>query len=841
MEDHLSSRRRSHFILVNTSQANRYFPIKRKIIVPEPPEPSDRVEHGNSLFSQLSKLRPIAEEAKRQQTEAGIALGLGLQIQFSSFRGIDLAIQNLSDTRAGIELRNVRRDEHYTYATVFVPDGKLAVFEEKIQAYLAERKKANGDAWDNKALINTIQEIRAAAFNELWTDDSSALPSSEEESIWWEVWLSAQKDRNESLHSFRNIATQIGFEVSPDELHFPERIVLLVHGSQQQIQRSVMLLNSIAELRRAKETAEFFDALKPIEQREWVDELLNRTEWSQADTPYVCILDTGVNAGHPLLMPTLAPEDMHSVEPTAWGVDDKAGHGTGMAGVVVWGDLAEAMDTSNPVVLTHRLESVKLLPHNHSNAGRHHGNLTIEAVARPESSAPSHKRVFSMAVTAKDQRDRGRPSAWSATLDGLACDVYGEGLTPRLIVVSAGNIDDAEAWKDYPSSNTTDSIHDPGQAWNIITVGAYTEKTRIVGADAEAYSPLAPAGGLSPFSTTSATWDQKQWPLKPDVVFEGGNLAITNQYQTPYFEPKPSLSLLTTNFQPSESLLTVFGRTSAATALCSRMAAQIMAQYPNIWPETVRALIVHSAEWTPQMRVDFLGSKKISKRNYGNLIRHYGFGVPNLERALWSASNSLTLIVQDELQPFMCDKGKNPTLRDMHLHELPWPKTELESLGATQVELRVTLSYFIEPSPGIVERGGGGRYRYESHGLRFDVKRPAERLDEFRARLNQRVRDEEEGSYSGGGSDPCWRLGPDLRHLGSLHSDAWKGTAAELAERGILAIYPVAGWWKNRKKLERYDKKARYALIVSIHTEETKVDLYDAIENLITVSSRIVT
>jgi hypothetical protein len=62
-----------------------------------------------------------------------------------------------------------------------------------------------------------------------------------------------------------------------------------------------------------------------------------------------------------------------------------------------------------------------------------------------------------------------------------------------------------------------------------------------------------------------------------------------------------------------------------------------------------------------------------------------------------------------------------------------------------------------------------------------------------------------------------------------------------LAERGILAIYPVVGWWKNRKKLERYDKKARYALIVSIHTEETKVDLYDAIENLITVSSRIVT
>jgi hypothetical protein len=154
------------------------------------------------------------------------------------------------------------------------------------------------------------------------------------------------------------------------------------------------------------------------------------------------------------------------------------------------------------------------------------------------------------------------------------------------------------------------------------------------------------------------------------------------------------------------------------------------------------------------------------------------------------------------------------------------------NLGATPVEMRVTLSYFIEPSPGIVERGAGGRYRYESHGLRFDVKRPLEKPDNFRARINQRVRNEEEGSYAGGGSDPDWRLGPNLRHLGSLHSDTWTGTAADLAERGILAVYPVAGWWKTSKKLERYDKTARYALIISIRTPETDVDLYNAIENL---------
>ena len=55
----------------------------------------------------------------------------------------------------------------------------------------------------------------------------------------------------------------------------------------------------------------------------------------------------------------------------------------------------------------------------------------------------------------------------------------------------------------------------------------------------------------------------------------------------------------------------------------------------------------------------------------------------------------------------------------MHLHDLPWPRDVLEDLGETPVEMRVTLSYFIEPNPS--RRGHRSRYRYESHGLRFDV------------------------------------------------------------------------------------------------------------------------
>ena len=204
----------------------------------------------------------------------------------------------------------------------------------------------------------------------------------------------------------------------------------------------MLTLNSVAELRRAKETAEFFDSLRPEEQQEWLDELLARTQFpADADeVPRVCLLDTGVNRGHPFLHPALEPGDLHTIE-LGWGTDDAHGHGTQMAGVALAGDLTALVEGNGPVAIDHRLESVKLLPGPGGDGdSRHHGFVTVEAVARPEIAAPRRLRVFGMAVTARDDRDRGRPSAWSAAVDSLAADVEAAGEHPRLLILSAGNI-----------------------------------------------------------------------------------------------------------------------------------------------------------------------------------------------------------------------------------------------------------------------------------------------------------------------------------------------------------------------------------------------------------------
>ena len=499
-----------------------------------------------------------------------------------------------------------------------------------------------------------------------------------------------------------------------------------------------------------------------------------------------------------------------------------------MAGLALFGDLTDALSSQFPVNVSHRLESVKLLTNDGANKGsaRHHGYLTVEACARPEITAPQRARLFAMAVTSLDNRDRGRPSSWSAAIDRLAADADSDGDAPRLLIVSAGNVKDPNAWTQYPASNTTDGIHDPAQSWNALTVGAATELVNITEPGTGQYRPIAPEGGLSPFSTTSVTW-QPQWPLKPDVVFEGGNAALDAISAV----SMSSLSLLTTDSKPLQRLFTTANATSAATMLAAKMSAELMAEYPELWPETIRALVVHSAEWTTAMRQTFLPvNLNPNKTQMEYLVRHCGFGMPDIDRAMWSAENSLTMICEARLNPFKRNGSKQPTLRDMHLHQLPWPLQELEALGNTPVEMRVTLSYFIEPNPS--ERGFSARYRYESHGLRFDVKRATESEQDFRLRINAAERNEDDTAPTGG-SDNAWLIGKSNRHKGSLHCDIWKGTAADLASRGVVGVYPTAGWWKTRYKLERYGLTTRYALLVSIRAPDVDVQLYTAVNSQI--------
>lgn len=82
-------------------------------------------------------------------------------------------------------------------------------------------------------------------------------------------------------------------------------------------------------------------------------------------------------------------------------------------------------------------------------------------------------------------------------------------------------------------------------------------------------------------------------------------------------------------------------------------------------------------------------------------------------------------------------------------------------------------------------------------------------------------------------------MGSNARHRGSIHSDIWRGTAADLADRQHIAVYPVSGWWKERYYMDRWRRDARYALVVSIHAPEVEVDLYTPVRTQVGIAIEI--
>jgi Subtilase family len=772
----------------------------------------DRLGHGSKIKSLLESAWALAT-ANRKKFAVVAGNPEGFLVQFASEPEFSLELAKLdSQSKDGIQLRSVRQDGAVQLATVFIPEGRVKAFIKKFEDYLTADTKHGKPK--NQPLVDSISDLRLATIESLWTD---TLPwPAKTQRIWWEVWL--RSDGGKELVRFNELVTKLNLVSGKRHLNFIDRTVVLVNATPSELSHSLEFLNDFAEVRMAKDCPSFFVRLSQREQAEWIRSLQDRTIPAPEGAPSVCILDTGVNRNHPLLESSLESQNLFAFRPE-WGVEDRRGHGTEMAGISLYGNLTAVLADRSAVVLSHCLESVKILPNGGENPQELYGAITADAAWQTELAEPSTKRVFLLAVTAPDQRDRGRPSSWSAKIDALAAGLADSSNDcQRLFVIAAGNRT-SPLGPNYFSESLSDSIHDPGQSWNALTVGAHTELIHIEEQSHDGWTPIALPGQLAPASTTSVIW-QSQWPLKPELVMEGGNRALSpGQDQV---DAVDSLSLLTTNFSLSQRLLTVTGDTSAAAAQAARMAALILARYPYAWPETVRAIMVHSARWLPEMMAQVGGD---GRRSTQILLRCFGYGVPDLSRALESTGSSLTLISQGLIYPFEKDKTK-----EMIIHELPWPRDVLLSLGDVDVTMRVTLSYFIEPNPA--ERGWKQKHRYSSHGLRFDVKTATESVDQFRSRLNKQAREEESGVTSFSDSDR-WLLGPRLRSKGSIHSDVWSGSAAELAERGFVGVYPVVGWWRERHQLNRWQQGARYSLLVSIETASTGVDLYIPINALI--------
>lgn len=790
---------------------------------------ADAGEHGRGLADQWSDARDdyaAAADATGLSEDEMRASGIVIAIEAAS-QEFPLQLDSLDGRtthkppRVKWALLSVRpgSGESGETAIVWVADDYLDEFLLRLEQYAADRT-AKGKP-RHEGLVANMAAIRSAVLRDLWT--SRGEPP-EEGRFWWELWIRRTNDGVDRLRAWAS-ARQI--LIVDDLLRLDQRDVLLVQCSWGELEQLPFTAVPLAEVRLAP-TADSALDLDSSDQDILLRDLSERLRFvgDGSACASVCVLDTGVLHGHLLLAIATSDEDVHTIFPSGSTADDH-GHGTQMAGLALFGPLDPLLTSSRPVVLRHRLESVRLHGRVESESRSERFPLnTVRAVSLPEIAAPRRRRSFALAITANDG-DGSLPSTWSVAIDAMAAGVdidvqenavellgAPDGDSSRLFLIAAGNRQDLEH-DAYLDRCDLALIHEPAQAWNALTVGAYTNMD-VLPSDPtlKGWEAVGSVGDLSPYSSTGVQL-AAQWPNKPDICMEGGNYIHDG---AGFASSHWSMSPLTTGHQDVVAL-TDMRDTSAATAQAARLAALVHAEYPQFWPETTRGLLVHSAEWTSPMRSAITGAN--SKAQQRAMLRRYGWGVPSEEAVLRSARDSVTLIVQDEFQPFY---GNDFAMREFRLHELPWPEDALRDLGSATVTVRITLSYFVEPNAS--RRGWRRKFAYQSHGLRFDMRRPLETTAAFVRRVNLDAERDEDGNVTDATGASNWLVGPTNRNRGSLHADIWTGSAVELAECGVVAVHAVGGWWKNNRRKDRIDLPVRYALLISLTTDAVEADIY---------------
>ncbi len=739
--------------------------------------------------------------------------------------GTELAAEQLDDARADARLIGVAET-----GTVLldVADPHLGHLRKKIDNFADDTKvkttqQKDGSVEVRRSNERAIAPIGTVALAEI-ADVRGPLLLSEtlvaERLYWFEIACRGgyRRPAPETEGSRAQLARQLyrlGAQQELDEFIAPEQIYFFVRLSQQQIDALLEATDCIYEVELAPPPLRDLRLLEDISTRDIQDFSLRQPD---ADAPSVVTLDTGIATGHPLLdAAILSATTAGDLIPSP---EDNYGHGTKMAGIALYRDLGAAIERGSAEA-SHWIQSSRLLvkPGVGTASDDNYEKwpiLTLNAVKSAEAADPNPRdRVFALAITRTMQEpplDGLQPTLWSHAADQIAYN-DGEG---RLLVLSAGNAR-PQQWlalaEHYPQLQLSEKIHQPAQAANVLTVGASTSRIDLPGSrDYEEYEVIAKSSeGISPYTSTGIPGNE--WPVKPDIVMEGGNLAVSGSLTD---DSVPTLCALTTSHRHAMGRpLGQISMTSEATARASRLAAQIWKAEPRLRPETVRALLVHSASWTPEMLQQF--------ESTNDRLLACGYGIPDEELACACARNRATVILEDSMpnavfeQQLKKKPPKRPTTsptepkgrRKAKLYRVPIPYGLLDN-NDPDVEVRVTLSYFTEPNKF-------GRRIFHGLDLKWDMQGPQESEDDFLQRINvlkrpksadgKPMRTAKTKSFS-------WDIGIQTRSRGTVQSDRWRGRMSAIVGDKLIAVVPVLGWWNQRRSLKT--QEMAFSLVVSV-------------------------
>lgn len=516
----------------------------------------------------------------------------------------------------------------------------------------------------------------------------------------------------------------------------------------------------------------------------------------------VCIIDSGIQENHRLIQPAIDTANSRSyVDGDATTVDyvKASGHGTKVAGAVLY---PVSIPKKGKIKLESILQNARILDKkNEIPTSRFEPRLMEQIISDyPDT------RVFNLSVSEKVAYTGTHMPSLAASIDKLIHE------KKILFIVAAGNlyhsstiptnlgiIEHLKAGRTYPAylNEPETRVANPGVSYFAITVGSIAKEDY----DDADYKALAGKNNVSPFSRTGfGMWGC----IKPDVVEFGGDLMknklsdelITNEFTSP--------ELVNSTLHGASAVGKDSFGTSFSTPKVSYIASRLQFEHPTESAQMYRALIIQSARlpehcFTNPTLNDF---------------RYYGYGVPDVNRALNNSQSRITFIQDGKVGPKKAD-----------IYRLKIPDSLKGEGKEFRILVEVTLSF---TSKTRLTRKGS--HQYLANWLDWRSSKYNESFSSFRNRTLEYLEGEidDDGIDEGANAiqwiireNPKWGVKGITRNNSAVQKSWVIIEPQQFAEEFSIAIVGHFGWDKN------LENEIPYALCVSFEVIDSQMNIYD--------------
>jgi Subtilase family len=544
------------------------------------------------------------------------------------------------------------------------------------------------------------------------------------------------------------------------------------------------------------------------------------------DAPKVCVIDSGIMEGHYLLQPAIIANRSFSFVPGDTDKSDKVsngGHGTRVSGAILY-------PTEVPKVGQYQLPcqiiNMRILDDQNNLSNDLYPPLLMQDIYQKNTDV----KLFNLSVASRFPSRTTHMSAWAAAIDKLMWK------NDILFLLSAGNLRPHFGYLNNPSiehylHNTTQQypefllnsasrIANPAQSCFALTVGSVC-LNHYEDLDKQSFGKKDEPSSFS--RTGLGIWGM----VKPDVVEYGGDWIREKT-------TKPNLSI---NNDVCPELVRTGGGgigkdaigTSFATPKVSSIAVTLQKSFPQLSTLMYRALIVQSARW-PEFAFN---------NHQLKWLRHFGYGIPNVNRATENTSTRITFTEESKI---------SPSNADIYTIKIP---DEIRRQGDDyKILLEITLSYKAN-----IRRTRQKTRSYLSTWLTWETsKLNDDTLAHFKDRIIKKL--ETESDYDeieepvqvnqeetektnikwAINTRKDWSINGVRRQDSTLQKDWSIIDSFKLPKELCIAVVGHKGWEKDIKM------EVPYAIAVSFEVLNSEINLYEMIrmENEITTEVQVV-